>query len=309
MKRDLVTIADLNRSEIEHILALAKRLKADLKAGRAHRWLEGATMAMIFEKPSLRTRVTFETGMNQLGGLAIYLAPDDIRLGERESVPDIARNLSRWVDIIMARTHSHLTVVELALNSEVPVINGLSDLSHPCQVLADCLTLSELRSDLPSLSIAFVGDGNNVVHSWLLATSCLGLNFTLVCPPGYEPDEFVLEKAQEEGTGTITITNDLAEGTRGADVLYTDVWTSMGQEKEAPRRLADFAPYQINQEVLADAAKDALVMHCLPAHRGEEITSEVIDGPNSIVLDQAENRLHLQKALVAWMLEDKADVS
>ncbi|MFP6625847.1 MAG: ornithine carbamoyltransferase [Deltaproteobacteria bacterium] len=309
MKRDLVTIADLNRSDIEHILALAKRLKGDLKAGRAHRWLEGATMAMIFEKPSLRTRVTFETGMNQLGGLAIYLAPDDIRLGEGESVTDIARNLSRWVDIIMARTHSHLTVVELALNSEVPVINGLSDLSHPCQVLADCLTLSELRSDLSSLSITFVGDGNNVVHSWLLAASCLGLNFTLVCPPGYEPDEFVLEKAQEDGTGTITITNDLTEGTRGADVLYTDVWTSMGQEQETARRLADFAPYQINQEVLADAAKDALVMHCLPAHRGEEITSEVLDGPNSIVLDQAENRLHLQKALVAWMLEAKEGVS
>ncbi len=304
MKRDLVRITDLSKEEILHLLALAGRLKADLKAGRKHAWLPGKTLAMIFEKPSLRTRVTFETGMNQLGGVAIYLGPADIGLGRRESVADIGKNLSLWVDIVMARTYLHKSVEELAAAAQVPVINGLSDLYHPCQVLADCFTLAELRGDLSKLSVAFVGDGNNMVHSWMMAAARLGLRFTLVCPRGYEADAEIVRQARDLG-GKITITHDVEEGTSGADVLYTDVWASMGQEDEAERRKKVFAPYQVNDRVVANASPDVVVMHCLPAHRGEEITSEVLDGPHSVVLRQAENRLHLQKALIAWLLEAK----
>jgi ornithine carbamoyltransferase len=302
MKRDLLTIADLTTQEIEHLLRLAKRLKADLRAGREHAWLRGKTLAMIFEKPSLRTRVTFETGMHQLGGTAIHLGPSDILLGQRESVPDIGKNLSLWVDIIMARTFLHKSVEDLARNAKVPVINGLSDLFHPCQVLADCFTLSEMHDRLGELSVVFVGDGNNMVHSWLLAAARLGFRFTVVCPPGYEPEEQVVATARSQAKRELRIVHDLEAGTRGADVLYTDVWTSMGQELEAERRRKVFAGYQINQAVVANAAPGVLVMHCLPAHRGEEITDDVIDGPRSIVLPQAENRLHLQKALIAWLM-------
>ncbi len=302
MKRDLVTLAALSRAEFEFLLTLAGRLKADLEARRSHLWVPGATLAMIFEKPSLRTRVTFEAGMNQLGGNAIYLAPGDIQLGRRESVPDIAQNLSCWVDVIMARTYSHAAVVELAEHARVPVINGLSDLSHPCQVLADCFTLSETNEDISSLSVTFVGDGNNVVHSWLLAAAIMGFDFTLVCPPGYEPDEAILASAREQASGRLEVTDDMAVGTSGADVLYTDVWTSMGQEEETAQRQRDFAGYQLDQAAVDRAADGVVVMHCLPAHRGAEISGEVLDGPNSIVLRQAENRLHAQKALLAWLL-------
>jgi ornithine carbamoyltransferase len=301
VKRDLVRIADLSKDEIYELFALAARLKADLKAGRKHAWLPGKTLAMIFEKPSLRTRVTFETGMNQLGGVAIYLGPADIGLGRRESVADIGKNLSLWVDIIMARTYLHKTVQDLATAAQVPVINGLSDLYHPCQVLADCFTLTEQHKDLSKLSIVFLGDGNNMAHSWMIAAARLGFRFTLVCPRGYEADREIMAEAQTMG-GNIHMTHDIAEGVAGADVLYTDVWTSMGQEDESERRKRVFASYQLNAIVLRQAAKEALVMHCLPAHRGEEITSDVLDGPHSIVLQQSENRLHLQKALIARLL-------
>ncbi|MBI5505812.1 MAG: ornithine carbamoyltransferase [Deltaproteobacteria bacterium] len=301
MKRDLVTLRDLTREEILHLVALARRLKADVRARRPHTWLHGRTLAMIFEKPSLRTRVTFETGMYQLGGGAIYLAPGDIQLGTREPVADIAANLSRWVDLIVARTFSHDSVVELARNSTVPVINGLSDLYHPCQVLADIMTLSEIRGAADGLRVAFVGDGNNMVHSWLLAAAKMGFDFALACPKGYEPDPDIVAETMAAAPGRITITNDVMEATRGADVLYTDVWTSMGQEDEADRRRKVFARYQINAGVVANSAKDVIVMHCLPAHRGEEITAEVIDGPRSAMLQQAENRLHIQKAIMAWL--------
>lgn len=309
-KRDLITIADLEAGEIHHLLGVAGRLKADLRAGRSHAWLAGKTLAMIFEKPSLRTRVTFETGMNQLGGKAIHLGPSDILLGRRESVADIGANLSLWVDIIMARTFLHQSVEDLAGSAQVPVINGLSDLYHPCQVLADCFTLTELcqnlggelRRELASLSVTFVGDGNNMVHSWLMAAAKLGFRFTLVCPEGYEPDMDIVEKARAMASSELTVTHDLMEGTRDVDVLYTDVWASMGQEQEAATRRKVFAPYQLDQRVVDNAADDVIVMHCLPAHRGEEIAAEVIDGPHSCILPQAENRLHMQKALIAWLL-------
>ena len=297
MKRDLLRLADLSTQEIEAILALAKRLKDELRDGTPHPLLAGRTLAMIFEKPSLRTRVTFEVGMVQLGGAAIHLGPGDIRLGERESAGDIARNLERWVDLVMARTFLHQSVVDLAAGARVPVINGLSDLHHPCQVLSDCFTLLERRGRLAGLRVAFVGDGNNVVHSWMDAAVRLGFGFVLACPPGYEPDPSIIAEARPHAT----ITHDVEIAARGADVLYTDVWTSMGQEAEAKARRRAFAPYQVNERVVALAGPRALVMHCLPAHRGEEITDAVLDGPQSVVFEQAENRLHVQKAIMCWL--------
>jgi len=297
VKRDLLRIADLSTQEIEAILALAKRLKDELRDGTPHPLLAGRTLAMIFEKPSLRTRVTFEVGMVQLGGAAIHLGPGDIRLGERESAGDIARNLERWVDLVMARTFLHQSVVDLAAGARVPVINGLSDLHHPCQVLSDCFTLLERRGRLAGLRVAFIGDGNNVVHSWMDAAVRLGFGFVLACPPGYEPDPSIIAEARPHAT----ITHDVEIAARGADVLYTDVWTSMGQETEAKARRRAFARYQVNERVVALAGPRALVMHCLPAHRGEEITDAVLDGPQSVVFEQAENRLHVQKAIMCWL--------
>jgi ornithine carbamoyltransferase len=298
MKRDLLRIADLDRREIEEVLALAGRLKAELRARTPHPLLAGRTLAMIFEKPSLRTRVTFEVGMVQLGGAAIHLAPGDIRLGERESAGDIARNLERWVDLVMARVFLHQSVADLAAGARVPVINGLSDLHHPCQVLSDCFTLLEHRGKLAGLRVAFIGDGNNMVHSWMDAAARLDFDFVLACPPGYEPDPAITAEAGKR----TTITHDVEAAARGADVIYTDVWTSMGQEAEAKTRRRAFRPYQVNEKVVGLAGKQALVMHCLPAHRGEEITDAVLDGPQSVVFDQAENRLHVQKAIMVWLM-------
>ena len=302
MKRDLISIGDLIRDELEEIFSLAQRLKADRHKGWSHPILAGKTLAMIFEKPSLRTRVTFEAGMVQLGGYAIYLSPQDIGLGTRETVPDVARNLSRWVDIIMARTFSHQVITELAQAATIPVINGLSDLLHPCQVLADCLTLIEHRGALEGLKVAFVGDGNNMVHSWLNAAVKLPFRFVLACPPGYEPDRTVLEQVRQSGA-QVSVTQSVAEAVREADAVYTDVWTSMGQEEERAVRREAFNAYQVNAEVMRLAKLDALVMHCLPAHRGEEISADVLDGPRSVVFDQSENRLHIQKAIMVWLLQ------
>ena len=302
MKRDLISIADLEPDQLEAIFTLAQRLKRDHRAGRPQPLLAGRTLAMLFEKPSLRTRVTFEAGMVQLGGYAVYLSPSDIGLGTRESPTDVARNLSRWVDLIMVRTFSHEIVLELARQATIPVINGLSDLLHPCQILADCLTLIEQRDRLDGLRIAFVGDGNNVVNSWLNAAAKLPISFRLACPPGYEPNAELLAAAQQAGAD-ILISHALEDAVGDADVVYTDVWTSMGQEKESAVRQQAFGPYQVNTDVLALAKPDALVMHCLPAHRGQEISAEVLDGPHSIVLEQAENRLHVQKAIMVWLLQ------
>jgi len=298
VKRDLLHVADLTAAEIAQLFALARRLKVEIKAGRPHPLLAGRTLAMIFEKPSLRTRVTFEVGMVQLGGAAIHLAPGDIALGKRESAGDIARNLERWVDLVMARTFLHRSVVDLAAGARVPVINGLSDLHHPCQVLADCFTLLEQRGRLAGLRVAFIGDGNNMVHSWMEAAERLGFHFVLGCPPGYEPDPSIVAACGPR----VGVTHDPVSAVRGADVVYTDVWTSMGQEAEAETRRRVFQPYQVNEALLASAQSDALVMHCLPAHRGEEITDAVIDGPRSVVFEQAENRLHVQKAIMVWLL-------
>jgi len=300
MKRDFLTLADLTRAELEEILNLAAKLKRDLKSGQQQALLAGKSLAMIFEKPSLRTRVTFEVGMAQLGGYAVYMTPKDIQLGERESVADIARNLERWVDLIMARTFSHQTLTDLASHAAVPVINGLSDILHPCQVLTDCFTILERRGRLDGLRIAFVGDGNNVANSWMNAAAKFNFEFVLACPPKYEPHEAIFGAARAAGA-KVSVTHDAAAAAQDADVVYADVWTSMGQENEAAQRRRDFASYQINGKLLQRARRDAIVMHCLPAHRGEEITDEVIDGPQSIVFDQAENRLHTQKAIMVWL--------
>ncbi len=300
MKRDFLTLDALTRTELDEILHLSATLKRDLKAGKRAPLLAGKSLAMIFEKPSLRTRVTFEVGMTQLGGYAVYLTPNDIRLGERETVADIARNLERWVDVIMARTNAHATLLELAHHARVPVINGLSDLRHPCQVLSDCFTLIERRGRLDGLRVAWLGDGNNVANSWIAAAARFGFTIALACPDGYDPDPDTVARARAEGA-TVLVTRDVHDAARDADVLYTDVWTSMGQEAEAAERRRVFAGYQLNAQLLAEAKGDAVVMHCLPAHRGEEITDEVIESPQSVVFDQAENRLHVQKGVLVWL--------
>jgi ornithine carbamoyltransferase len=305
MNRHLLTLDDVTRKDVEELFDLAAALKAKQRQAVLDVPLKGKTLAMIFEKPSLRTRVTFEAGMTQLGGHAIYLAPGDIKLGQRETVQDAARNLERWVDGIVARTFSHQMVERLALHSRIPVINGLSDGHHPVQILCDLFTLWEKRRAVAGLRVAFIGDGNNVCHSWLQGAAKLGVHFTLACPPGYEPDPAILVRAQEEAKTSgarLEVVHDPRSAARGADVLYTDVWASMGQEDEHARRLRDFQGFQIDGALVDVAGPDAAVMHCLPAHRGEEITDEVLDGPRSIVFDQAENRLHMQKAILVRLL-------
>lgn len=300
MKRDFLDLTSLHSGELEGLLRLAARLKTETKSGVEHPYLRGKTLAMIFQKPSLRTRITFETGMAQLGGHAIYLAPQDIGIGERESVKDVARNLSCWVDLIMIRTFSHSICAELAREASVPVINGLTDLLHPCQLLADLLTLRAHFEDLSKTKIAFIGDGFNLAQSWIEAAELVRFNLRVACPSGYEPDRSFVNRLKREKLGLIT--DDPVEAVRDADVIYTDTWTSMGQERESAKRRRDFKQFQVNALLLKHAQREALVMHCLPAHRGEEITDDVIDGPHSVVLEQAENRLHAQKAVMVWLL-------
>ena len=292
-----VSIRDLDRKHVLDIFKLTAELKAKLKAGQRVTPLAGRTLALIFEKPSLRTRVTFEVAMVQLGGAAVYLSAQDIGPGKRESVPDIARNLSRWVDGIVARVFEHRTLEELAAHATIPVINALSDLEHPCQAMADLYTLWERGIELKGLELAWIGDGNNVFNSVLLLSALMGVRVRAACPPGYEPAPAVLDACRALG-GEVRVTTDAREAAEGADVLYTDVWISMGQEAEREKRLEAFQRYQVNETLLGFASPKALVMHCLPAHRGEEITDAVLDGPRSIVLDQAENRLHVQKGIV-----------
>ncbi|MBM3219466.1 MAG: ornithine carbamoyltransferase [Candidatus Rokubacteria bacterium] len=300
--KHFLSAGELSRDAALSLFSLAADLKNGWKSGRRPTPLTGRTFALIFEKPSLRTRVTFEVGVNQLGGRAVYLAGQEIGLGTRESVPDVARNLSRWVDGICARVFSHATIDALATNATVPVINMLSDFEHPCQAVADYFTLWERGVDFAKVRIAWVGDGNNVCHSIVLLGAALGADLRVACPPGYEPDPAVMAAARARG-GSVTLTTEPDDAVRGADVVYTDVWTSMGQEAEKATRQEAFARYQVNGPLLNFAKSSALVMHCLPAHRGEEITDDVLDGPRSVALDQAENRLHAQKAIIAALTE------
>ncbi len=297
----LLSIRDLTREDVLRLFRLAAELKARQKAGDRATPLAGKTLALVFEKPSLRTRVTFEVGMVHLGGRAIYLSAQEIGLGARESVPDVARNLGRWVDLIAARTFRHETVESLALHAGVPVVNGLSNVEHPCQALADFFTLWERGLDLAKIRLAWIGDGNNVCHSVILLAALTGSSVMVACPPGYEPDRAIQAACRELG-GQLTITHEPRDAALGADVLYTDVWISMGQEAERERRLEAFRRFQVNETLVGFAKPSAVVMHCLPAHRGEEITDAVVDGPRSLVLDQAENRLHAQKALLLTLL-------
>ena len=304
--RDLLSVADLSVAEVLRLFDTAAALKAEYRATRRHEAepLRGRTIALLFQRPSLRTRVTFEAGMSQLGGHAVYLAHDTV-LGARESVRDVARNLDRFVDGLVARAGPHEIVVELAAQATIPVINGLTIREHPCQALADVFTLRERFGRLDGLVLAFVGDGNNVYHSLALLGPALGLEVRLAHPPGYAPNARLVERAREladAGGGRLAFTHDPLEAVKGAAVVYTDAWTSMGQEAEAEERRDAFRAYQVNDALLDAAGRDVVAMHCLPAHRGEEITSAVMDGPRSVILDQSENRLHVQKALLVEIL-------
>ncbi len=296
--RHLLSITDLSREEIEEILGKTGALKEARRKGSEPLPLKGKALALLFEKPSLRTRVSFEVGMQQLGGRTLYLSPDEVQLGKREAVKDVAKVLSRYVEVIVARVFAHETIMELAKYSDVPVINGLSDKLHPCQVLSDIYTILERRGSLKDLKVAFVGDGNNVANSWVYAASKLGINLIVATPEGCEPDKEVLAEAGDN----VKSIHDPEEAVKRADVVYADTWISMGQEMETEEREKIFPPYQINANLLEKAKPDCLVMHCLPAHRGKEITDEVMDGPRSLVFDQAENRIHMQKAILALLL-------
>lgn len=304
-KRDFLSMADSTADELWRWLRLARDLKAEWRTGGNSPLLKGKTLGMIFQKPSLRTRVSFEMGMRHLGGEALYLSPNEIGLGGRESVADVARVLSRYVDGIMARVFAHAHVVELAAYSRVPVINGLSDYNHPCQGLTDLFTIWEKLGRLAGVKLAYVGDGNNVATSLMFGGGKLGVHVSVGTPPGYEPRADVVARARTlaaEGGGSITLTHDPLAAVADADVIYTDTWASMGQEAEKAARAAVFPPFQVNAELVAAARPGAIVMHCLPAHRGEEITDEVADGSHSALFDQAENRMHAQKAILAVLL-------
>jgi ornithine carbamoyltransferase len=307
MEKDFLSIHDLSLYEFSQMLDLTAEMKK--RPERHHKDLEHKILAMIFQKPSLRTRITFEAGMLQLGGEAIYLAPSDIQMGSREGAYDIGKNLERWVDGIMIRTFGHQIAVDLAQSTRIPVINALTDLSHPCQGMADFFTLREHKGGLTGLRLAYLGDGNNVCHSLLLAAARAGTKMAVGTPAGYEPNPKIVQMAREDGKETgfeVKLTNDPAEAATGADAIYTDVWASMGQESEKEKRATIFAPYQVNARLMARAKRDVVFMHCLPAHRGDEVTDEVIDSPSSIVYDQAENRLHIQKVILTLLLGKKS---
>lgn len=303
--KNIITLHELTTEEIFQILKTAETLKMKQLTGEPQPLLPGKTLGMIFQKPSLRTRVSFETGMTQLGGHAIYLGPDDISLGERETTEDIARVLSRYVDVIMARVFGHQIVVDLAKYSQVPVINGLSDFSHPCQVLGDLLTIQEKKARLKGLKLAYVGDGNNVATSLLYGAAKVGIHVTIASPPGYEVKPGTFEEACQDAIPTdaqLALTHDPVKAVQQADVVYTDVWASMGQESEREERKTLFQNYQVNLDLLDKANVDAIFMHCLPAHYDEEVTYEVAQDPRSVIYDQAENRLHAQKAVLTLVV-------
>ncbi|MCI0708473.1 MAG: ornithine carbamoyltransferase [Ignavibacteriae bacterium] len=302
MKKDFLSILDLTPNELDELFVLADTLRKDT---RRHP-LEGKTAALIFQKPSLRTRVSFEVGIYQLGGHPIFLSQEGIGLGQRESASDVAKLLSRYNHLIVARLFDHQLLLDLASYSDIPVINALTDLNHPCQILADMYTIRQHGKLRKGVKVAFIGDGNNVVNSWLEVAALYPMHFVLAAPKGYDPDKDILHRAQRAGASTIEIQRDPAVAAENADVIYTDVWTSMGQEVEAAKRKKAFKNYQVNEHLLALAKQDCLVMHCMPAHREEEITVGVLDGKQSVIFDQAENRLHIQKAIMTKLIEQYA---
>ena len=302
MKRDLLTILDLTKEEILYLLEKARKMKSALKRGQLARTLNGKILGLLFTKPSTRTRVSFEAGMCRLGGSCIFLTSKDTQLSRQEPLRDMARVLSGYIDALVVRTYAQEEVEQLARWSSIPVINGLTDRFHPCQVLSDLLTILEHRGTLENLKVAWIGDGNNVAHSWINAAAQLGFTLFISSPTGYWPDAAVLERARSQGNGVFKLCEDPHEAVASVDVINTDVWASMGKEHEADERRRIFAPYQVNSRLLSSAPPHAVVLHCLPAHRGEEITDEVIEGKQSLVFAQAENRLHFQMALMEWLL-------
>lgn len=308
--KDLLSIHDLTSEEVYRILDLAKALKAKQKAGIEHRLLAGKTLGMIFQKSSTRTRVSFEVGMYQLGGTALFLSGADLQIGRGEPIKDTARVLSRYLDGVMIRTFAHADVEEFAKYADIPVINGLTDLLHPCQVLADLLTIQEHKGkELKGLKLAYIGDGNNMAHSLMYGCAKTGMHFSIAAPKGYEPDPAVAKTAAQDAKATgasITVTDNVFDAAKDADIFYTDVWASMGQEAERETRMKAFGAYQINRELLKSAAPRAIVLHCLPAHRGEEIAEDVMEQNANVIFDEAENRLHAQKAILALTMGDSA---
>lgn len=302
--KDLISMADLSNEDIHELLDSAQDLKEKRARGKINEFLKNKSLAMIFEKPSTRTRVSFEVAMSELGGHGLYLNYKDIQLGRGEPISDTAEVLSRYVHGIAGRVNSHDTISEIAKYSTIPVINALSDLEHPCQILADLLTIQEYRNRIKNLKFTWVGDGNNVCNSAILGCAIVGTDIAIACPEGYEPNNDIVKQAKKIG-GNVSITHDPAEAADNADILYTDVWISMGDEEEREKRLNDLGDYQINSRLVDLAKNDAIVMHCLPAHRGEEITEDVLNGPHSVIFDQAENRLHAQKALILKLMGQK----
>ena len=302
MKRDLLSLRDLTITEILQLIERARALKQKRQSGNLPQVLSGRVLGLIFMKPSTRTRVSFETAMGRLGGQSLFMTANDLQLSRQEPLADTARVLSRYLDALVIRTFAHADVEELARHATIPIINGLTDRYHPCQVLADLQTIQEKRGSLDDLTVAWIGDGNNVAHSWINAAAMLGFTLYLACPPEYPPDNEILDWAQREGRGSIHLGHEVKAAVSSADVLYTDVWASMGQEGEEDERKKVFRSFQINEELLAAAPSHAMVLHCLPAHRGEEITAGVLDGPQAAVFDQAENRMWLQMALLEWVM-------
>lgn len=302
MKKDFLSVYDLTRKDFDRIFSHAATLKAMLKDGIIYQPLAGKTLGMIFDKSSTRTRLSFEAGMYQLGGLAIYLNSRDTQLGRGETIADTARIVSRYLDAVMIRTFAQESVEEFARHATIPIINGLTDLMHPCQIVSDLFTIVEKIGTYEGLKIAYVGDGNNMANSWIDAAAKLPFKLTLACPKGYDPDARILQRGRKNATKGVSLFRDPAQAVKNADVVYTDVWASMGQESEQEARTKVFEGYQVNRKLMQHAKPDAIVMHCLPAHRGEEISAEILDGPRSVVWDEAENRLHVQKAILEILM-------
>ena len=305
MKKDLLTLNDLDEDDFNHLFSRAVELKARHKRGIFDKVLDGKSVGMIFDKPSTRTRISFEAATIQLAGTPIFMNAGDTQISRNEPVKDTARVLSRYIDCLVVRTYSQALIEEYARECSIPVINALSDVYHPCQILSDLLTVFEHKGGYRGINVAWVGDGNNVAHSWINAAAALGFTLTLACPEGFKPDGKIMEQAFSRNKGAVRLTSDPVDAVKNADIIYTDVWASMGQEQELDARIDLFKPYQVDKALVSHARSDVKIMHCLPAHRGEEITEEVLEGPHSIVWDQAENKLHMHKAILEMLIVGK----